>query len=350
MKKGQANTCPFFVFVPKKSVPFSLFDSMGESPYEQSRAGSIDGIINSQNGDDGSLAARPFAEFFEPGAEQRNPRELVSRCKSAPLQSKSLRPKGRRSDLVARRRRRAFPAGVDEPSGMKPISRAACTPPVAQIFMKPAKPSDLIRYTSPASRMTNEQLVNQSSGDVEKYTPSYIINAARVVMPIIHLDPASCQNANEIVGALRYFTKKDDGLSKPWLAQNVWLNHPYGKPEKTCKATCTKKKCRIRGFCISEDIAGNEDWINKFINEYKLKHFEQGCCLTFASTSEGWHQPLLNFPQCFIRGRVSHILASGEAQDGTPKGSCVTYLGPNVKEFAAAFGHLGRVKVPFANT
>src|SRR5690349_13723015 len=102
--------------------------------------------------------------------------------------------------------------------------------------------------------MTDHQRINQSSCDVEKFTPQVIIAAARRVMPIIHLDPASCDRANQIVGAVRFYTKLENGLEQPWIADNIWLNHPYGKFERACKANCTKKRCLNRGFCITEDI------------------------------------------------------------------------------------------------
>lgn len=60
------------------------------------------------------------------------------------------------------------------------------------------------------------QLINQTSGDVEYYTPPFIIEAARRVMGGIDLDPASSEIANRTVKATRYFTEADDGLQQEW--------------------------------------------------------------------------------------------------------------------------------------
>lgn len=75
------------------------------------------------------------------------------------------------------------------------------------------------------NEMTAHQLINQTSGIVEYYTPLEIVQAARECMGEISLDPASSEKANEGVRAGRYFTKEIDGISKRWIACAVWLNH-----------------------------------------------------------------------------------------------------------------------------
>jgi ParB family transcriptional regulator, chromosome partitioning protein len=67
-----------------------------------------------------------------------------------------------------------------------------------------------------------------SSSSVDWFTPSSIIEKAREVMGSIELDPASCAEAQTIVKANRYFTEVDNGLTKHWIAETLWLNPPYG--------------------------------------------------------------------------------------------------------------------------
>ena len=75
------------------------------------------------------------------------------------------------------------------------------------------------------SVLSAEMMLSRSS-PVEVWTPAPIIEAARVIMGGIDLDPASCAAANDTVRATRYLAAVDDGLSVPW-AGRVWCNPPF---------------------------------------------------------------------------------------------------------------------------
>ena len=162
------------------------------------------------------------------------------------------------------------------------------------------------------------QHINQTSGDVEYYTPPAIIEAAYLVLGTIDLDPASSEAANERVKAIRIFTDADDGLSQEWIGK-VWMNHPFGKKQ-------------------------NSKWIAKLEEEYRAGRVTEACCITYACTSEKWFQPLLQRPQCFLCPRTNYLLPNGSVKKGVTKGSVVTYFGENVAGFAEAFASLGVVK------
>lgn len=172
----------------------------------------------------------------------------------------------------------------------------------------------------PAKALNNAVYINQTSGDVEYYTPAEIVETARRVMGAIDLDPASSALANATVQATHYFTKADDGLRQEWHG-NVWLNHPFSREE-------------------------NPRWIDKLCAEYTSGRVRQACCITFAATSEAWFQPLFAYPMCFLAPRTNYYLPDGSKKTGVTKGSVVTYLGANVTGFVREFSGLGSIMLP----
>lgn len=195
------------------------------------------------------------------------------------------------------------------------------------------------------------QLINQDSGDTERYTCAKIMERVQMFFGTIDLDPASTRLANKTVKAERIITRKGDGLTKPWRAEKVWLNHPFQKGEKACKPNCKKKKCTdpktigYRGHCITEDIPSNLDWIRKLVAEYESGNFKESLNITFVNSSETWCQLLLEKgTQCFIGKRVEYWSPTGKRSGGVTKGSMITYLGPNVDKFKEVFSDLGVVK------
>lgn len=213
-------------------------------------------------------------------------------------------------------------------------------------------------------RMDSHQLINQTSLDTEIFTPPEIVEAWWDALGTIDLDPASCERANTLIRAKAFYTEPEfdlcppldglpvrryrdwGGLAKDWRGRVV-LNPPFGTPEVQCKPGCTKKRCQKRGWHLGNDMPGMPHWVNHFIGEYTAGRTTEGLMICFAATSEGWFKPLLRYPQCFLHGRTNYVLPDGTRYQGATKGSCVTYLGPNVDRFAEVFGKLGTVKVPF---
>ncbi|HEX5704920.1 MAG TPA: hypothetical protein VFX97_17110 [Pyrinomonadaceae bacterium] len=191
------------------------------------------------------------------------------------------------------------------------------------------------------------QLINQTSGEVEYYTPVEIIEAARRVLGgVIDLDPASSAKANEIVRAMRFFTEADNSLNQVWHGR-IWMNHPFHAGWNACDDACKRKTCEKRGH-VYRDIPGNADWVYKIEREYRSGRMVAACCITFASTSEQWFQPLLKHPQCFLSPRTNYRLPDGSILKGVSKGSVVTYYGNDVDRFATEFQGFGQVKVAYA--
>jgi ParB family chromosome partitioning protein len=187
------------------------------------------------------------------------------------------------------------------------------------------------------------QLINQTSSDVEYYTPVEIIDAARRVMGAIDLDPASSEIANRFVKAGQIFTKDDNGLKLHWFG-NVFMNHPFGRAEKACAAPCVNLgKTHV---CHDYDFYGNAAWIDYLVAECGTRA-SQACCITYACTSEAWFQPLMKQPQCYLTPRTNYRLPDGTIKKGVSKGSVVTYFGNNLDVFAREFAPFGAIKIEY---
>lgn len=70
-----------------------------------------------------------------------------------------------------------------------------------------------------------------TSESKEWYTPQDIVERARAALGgTICLDPASCEEANKVVKADKFWTKEDDGLSKDWRGhETIFVNPPGGR-------------------------------------------------------------------------------------------------------------------------
>jgi phage N-6-adenine-methyltransferase len=161
----------------------------------------------------------------------------------------------------------------------------------------------------------NTAAVTQSLTN-EWYTPVEYVEAARRVMGDFDLDPASCEEANQIVQAARYFSEADDGMAHEWKGR-VWLNPPYG---------------RLAGQfvlrCAEQYTAGNVAAAVILVNAH--------------CTDTAWFRPLWDGALCFTYGRLN-FAAGTAARGGSTHGSVFAYLGPDPAAFAAEFGRFGAV-------
>jgi len=162
----------------------------------------------------------------------------------------------------------------------------------------------------------NGLLPEADGPDVEFYSPEEVVEAARRVMGGIDLDPASCEMANRTVGATRYFTEVQDGLSQPWEGR-IWINPPF--------------------------FAGAyEAWFAKLCEEHNAGRVAESCLLMPVSDG-AWFHDLLRHPTCFLFGRQKFLDPEGDLKEPIRYGCVVVYRGENRNAFFREFVQLGTV-------
>lgn len=145
-------------------------------------------------------------------------------------------------------------------------------------------------------------LTSQSSH--EWYTPAWCVDLVKEVLIDIDLDPASCAQANEVIGAKRFYTSQDDGLTKSWRAKTIFLNPPYN--------------------------GQSSDWTQRAVHTFDVNACDQAILLVFAKIGYNWFNALLKrFPVCLVYERIRftspdvEIIGDGRAKHA----SAFVYLG-----------------------
>lgn len=163
-----------------------------------------------------------------------------------------------------------------------------------------------------------------SSESAEWYSPRDVAELGRRTMGGIDLDPASCPEANELIGARRIYTIHDDGLAQTWSGR-VWLNPPYGRGD------------------------GNESnqgiWARKLIGEYLAGRVRQAVLLVNAVPDRVWFHDLWVYPIAFGYRRIRFVPPGGLTARSPTHPSVLVYFGPRIETFAVVtreWGHLVR--------
>lgn len=76
-------------------------------------------------------------------------------------------------------------------------------------------------------------------------TPDDYVSMSRVALGgVIELDPFSEPRFNEIVKARRYYEEVDNGLTLPWYADTIFVNHPGGLTLESWRKLCNEYYAR----------------------------------------------------------------------------------------------------------
>ena len=171
-----------------------------------------------------------------------------------------------------------------------------------------------VEYRAAMLEVLDSQSIQQSLSN-EHYTPAQYIEAARKVLGDIDLDPASCAQANETIGAIKYFDVDSDGLKQKWQGR-VWLNPPYG------------------------NLVGA--FIGKLVVEIESNNVIAVIALVNAHCTDTlWFRPLWDGVLCFTDHRIN--FTGDDTRSGSTHGSVFVYLGDNRPAFVEHFSPFGAV-------
>lgn len=193
----------------------------------------------------------------------------------------------------------------------------------------------------------------------ERYTPGYIVEAARKTLGDIDLDPASCEKANQVVGAKRFFTARDNSLDTIWRGR-VFLN-----PPGTCLTNGVDEDGEMFPWfmgCGNETGSGKArkacgcNYVLKFWRKL-LTHVDSGdvhaavwvgfSCSQLQTLQQAPKSPLA-FTTCFIKHRVKYLGPDLKPLSSPPHNSYVTLVAPPgsahfVEGFIESFKDLGDI-------
>jgi len=178
---------------------------------------------------------------------------------------------------------------------------------------------------APGANLTPEQAMKLLSGSSAKpvpdydadqwYTPAHVVESVRDVLGSIDVDPATSGPAQDVVQATEYYTKDDDGLTKPWIG-NVFCNPPYSQP-----------------------LIGQ--FTEKLLGEFESGRTTAAVYLVNNCTDAAWfHTLLAQFPCCFTKGRISFEHPERDSL-ATRQGQAIFYLGSNLPRFITVFSKEG---------
>lgn len=190
-----------------------------------------------------------------------------------------------------------------------------------------------------------------SSGTAEHYTPPEIVEAARLTMGAIDLDPFSCAAANAIVKAREYISLEIgvDGFGHSWCnekggAARVFVNPPGGKYLIDAEGRAVEMPRDESGRQNGPGTSGVALAWWTLLDEYEAGRVEQAIFVCFSlnvfqTAQKHGAPPPCAFPFCVPSKRLRYISSNGKTGKSPPHPSAIVYVPPkHLAKWASRFG------------
>ena len=170
--------------------------------------------------------------------------------------------------------------------------------------------------------------------DNERRTPRSIVEAARQVLGVIDIDPATDEEAQQTIKAARYVTKVSQGLDQAWYGK-VFLNPPGGKI--------------IQSGAGRRPVSSAAVWWAKLLSEVVKGHTTEAIFVCFnleamLNTQRFGPLPIQAFTFCVPAKRLKYPSANGSKSKSPPGASAIVYVGDSPAHFKSAFQKFGHVQ------
>lgn len=131
----------------------------------------------------------------------------------------------------------------------------------------------------------------------------------------IDLDPCSNDEKCPNVPAKKVYTETTNGLAHEWIADSVFMNHPYSDSKR---------------------------WIPYAAHQYECGNSKEMILLIKLDVSTKWWTSIEKYPWIAVNKRLKF----GQVKGAAPFQSAIIYLGNDLKRFKSIFSKYGQLYVP----
>ena len=131
----------------------------------------------------------------------------------------------------------------------------------------------------------------------------------------LDLDPCCNDIENPNVPARILYDEKANGLTHNWVAESVFMNHPY---------------------------SNSKEWIPYAVSQYQLGHAKELVLLIKMDVSTRWWKSISTYPFLALNKRLKF----GNGKGAAPFQSAIVYLGNRLGKFRRIFGKYGTLYMP----
>jgi hypothetical protein len=159
------------------------------------------------------------------------------------------------------------------------------------------------------------------------FTPLWVIDLVRAVLPDIDLDPCTEEIPQKWINATRYYTEATNGLTRPWFG-HMFINPPFDQTEK---------------------------WLGKFYIDTEMDFrqkentIKDSMILVNSNLGYKWYEKLWRkYPVCCFEKRIAFADETGyiDPSKTAKRGQTMAYYGNDVSRFIRVFSQYGRVILP----